>query len=63
MVVNGTMLASELRRRRVGPRDLVDAVGTVERSTWVMGDLRSTPTSILVLAAMSLTTRSDRRTG
>lgn len=59
MVVDGTMLASELRRRRVGPRALVEAVGAVERSTWVLGELRSTPTDILVLAAMSLTSRPD----
>lgn len=55
------MLASELRRRRVKSRALVDAVGEIERSTWVMGDLRSSPTSILVLAAISLTTRADER--
>ncbi len=61
MVVNGTMLASELRRRRVGPRSLVQAVDAVERSTWVVGDLHSTPTSYLVLAAMWLTSSAERR--
>lgn len=55
MQVNGSMLATELRRRRVGPRSMVAALHGVTRSTYVMGDLRSAPTSLLVLAAMSLT--------
>ena len=54
MVVDGSMLASELRRRRVGPRSLAESVDGVDRSTWVLGDLRSAPTSLLVLAAISL---------
>ncbi len=54
MVVNGPMLASELRRRRVGPRSLADSVQYVDRSTWLLGDLRSTPTDLLVLAALNL---------
>jgi hypothetical protein len=54
MVVNGPMLASELRRRRVGPRSLADSVQGVARSTWLLGDLRSTPTDLLVLAALNL---------
>ena len=58
MQVNAAMLASELRRRRVGPRSMVDALHEVDHSTWVLGDLRSAPTSLLVLAALSLT--SDR---
>jgi len=59
MQVDAAMLASELRRRRVGPRSMVDALHGVEHSTWVVGDLRSAPTALLVLAALSLT--SDRR--
>ena len=58
MQVNATMLATELRRRRVGPRSMVQALDRVDHSTWVVGELRSAPTSLLVLAALSLT--SDR---
>jgi len=63
MHVNGTMLASELRRRKVGPRSMVEALDTVDRSTWVLGDLRAAPTSLLVIAALSLTgpSTSDAR--
>lgn len=55
MFVDGSMLASELRRRRARPRSLAESVDGVHRSTWVVGDLRSAPTSMLVLAAFSLT--------
>ncbi len=58
MQVNAAMLASELRRRRVGPRSMVQALHGVDHSTWVVGELRSAPTALLVLAALSLT--SDR---
>ena len=61
MVVNGSMLASELRRRRIGPRSLADSVEGVSRSTWVLGDLRSAPADLLVLAALSLSGGSGRR--
>jgi hypothetical protein len=55
MVVNGSMLASELRRRRVRPRSLANSVQGVRRSTRLLGDdLRTAPTSLLVLAAMNL---------
>lgn len=54
MVVDGVMLASELRRRRVRPRSMADGVETVRRSTWIAGDLRAAPTSLLVLAALNL---------
>ena len=60
MQVRADMLASELRRRRVGPRSMVQALYSVDHSTWVVGDLRSAPTSLLVLAALSLT---SSRTG
>ncbi|MGH9189730.1 MAG: hypothetical protein ACRD0Q_06830 [Acidimicrobiales bacterium] len=53
--MDAMMLASELRRRRVGPRSMVDALESVDRTTWVLGELRTAPTSLLVLAAMSLT--------
>ncbi len=55
MQVEAAKLASELRRRRVGPRSMVVALEAVDRSTWVVGELRSAPTSLLVLAALSLT--------
>ena len=55
MQVEAATLATELRRRRVGPRSMVEALEGVDRSTWVLGDLRNAPTSILVLAALSLT--------
>ncbi len=55
MFVDGSMLANELRRRRVGPRSLAESIDGVDRSTWVLGDIRSAPTSLLVLAAFSLT--------
>ncbi len=61
MQVNAAMLASELRRRRVGPRSMVDALHGVDHSTWVVGELRSAPTALLVLAAMSLTSDRARR--
>lgn len=60
-MVDGLMLANELRRRRVRPREMVDAVESIRRSIWVVGDLRETPTSLLVLAAMSLTTTAPGR--
>lgn len=65
MQVDAIMLASELRRRRVGPRSMVDALESVDRSTWVLGELKTAPTSLLVLAAMSLTSgrAPDRRFG
>lgn len=55
MVVNGLMLANELRRRRVGSRSMVEEVESLNRSTYVMGELRTAPTSQLLLAAMSMT--------
>ncbi len=55
MQVHATVLASELRRRRVGARSVTSALETVNRSTYIMGDLREAPTSLLVLAALSLT--------
>jgi hypothetical protein len=55
MFVNGSMLASELRRRRVGSRTMVDEVEAVNESAYVMGELRTAPTGLLLLAAMSMT--------
>jgi hypothetical protein len=61
--VHATVLASELRRRRVGAGSIVSALDSVNDSTYVLGDLRDAPTSLLVLAAMSLTSGRRRRTG
>ena len=55
MQVHATVLASELRRRRVGARSVTSALETVNRSTYILGELRDAPTSLLVLAALSLT--------
>jgi hypothetical protein len=61
MQVDGVMLASELRRRRVRTRAVLAALGRAPNSTWVPGELRATPTPLLVLAALSLT--GARRAG
>ena len=53
--VHAAVLASELRRRRVGAPAVVSALYAVNSSTYVLGDVRETPTSLLVLAAFSLT--------
>jgi hypothetical protein len=53
--VHAAVLASELRRRRVAARSVMSALDTVNRSTYILGDLREAPTSLLVLAALSLT--------
>jgi hypothetical protein len=55
MVVDGQMLATELRRRRVRPRSVADGVESVHRSTRIAGDLRTVDTALLVLAALTLT--------
>ncbi len=60
MQVHATVLASELRRRKVGARSVTSALATVNRSTDIVGDLREAPTSLLVLAALSLTSVPDR---
>ena len=60
MVIDGQMLATELRRRRFRPRSMLDQLVSVRRSTWVPGDLKAAPTPLLVLAAISLT--EDRAT-
>lgn len=61
VVVNGPMLATELRRRRIRPRSMADAVEAVQRSTWIAGDLRAAPTALLVLAALNLTPGEQAR--
>lgn len=61
MVVDGSMLATELRRRRARPRSLAQSIDGLDGSTYVAGDLRSAPTSLLVLAAFSLRSSLDLR--
>jgi len=61
--VHATVLASELRRRKVGARSVMSALEAVNRSTYVLGDLREAPTSLLVLAALSLTNAPEARPG
>lgn len=55
MVIDSTTLAQELRRRRAGRSALVDSLAAAPGTTWLPGDLEEVPTSLLVLAAMSLT--------
>ena len=55
MQVQAAVLASELRRRRVGAGAIMSALDSVNGSAYVLGDLRDAPTSLLVLAALSLT--------
>jgi len=59
--VHATVLASELRRRKVGARSVTTALAGVDRSTYIMGELRDAPTSLLVLAALSLTAPPEAR--
>ena len=54
MIVDSISLAQELRRRRVGRPALHSSLRGATRETWLPGDLKQTPTSLLVLAAMSL---------
>lgn len=61
MQVHAAVLASELRRRRVGARSVTSALESVNRSTYILGDLRDAPTSLLVLAALSLTSGPQLR--
>ena len=60
MQVHATLLASELRRRKVSAHSVTSALDTVNRSTYILGELREAPTSLLVLAALSLTTGPQR---
>ena len=58
MQVHAAVLASELRRRRVSARTVMSALESVNRSTYILGDIREAPTSLLVLAALNLTNDS-----
>lgn len=61
MQVHAALLASELRRRKVGARSVMSALDSVDRSTYILGELREAPTSLLVLAALSLTSGAEAR--
>ena len=57
VVVDGGLIAEELRRRRLGRGGLADRVERAEGSTWLPGEggsLRHTGNDLLVLAAFSL---------
>ncbi len=59
MQVHAADLASELRRRRVDARSVMSALHSVNRSTYILGnDIREAPTSLLVLAALNLTSET-----
>jgi hypothetical protein len=55
MIVVGTDLASELRRRRLGRPELRESLSRAPASAWVPGaHLHETPSELLMLAALSL---------
>lgn len=54
MVIDANAIAEELRRRRVGRPALVNSLAASGASTWLPGELQQVPSSLLVLAAMSL---------
>lgn len=60
MVIDSNALAQELRRRRVGRPALVDSLAASGGSTWLPGEIEQVPSSLLVLAAMSLTRTGDQ---
>jgi hypothetical protein len=55
MIVFGTELASELRRRRLGRPELRESLSRTSASAWVPGSrLHEAPSELLMLAALSL---------
>jgi hypothetical protein len=55
MIVEGTALAGELRRRRLGRPELHSSLTRASGSAWVPGaQLAEAPTELLMLAALSL---------
>jgi hypothetical protein len=55
MIVEGTELAGELRRRRLGRPELRDCLTRTSSSAWVPGaHLHEAPSELLMLAALSL---------
>ena len=55
MIVEGTALAAELRRRRLGRAALHSSLTRTSSSAWVPGaELGEAPSELLMLAALSL---------
>jgi hypothetical protein len=55
MIVAGTELAGELRRRRLGRPELRNCLNRTAASTWVPGAaLNEAPNELLMLAALSI---------
>jgi hypothetical protein len=55
MIVEGTQLASELRRRRLGRPELRSSLSRASGSAWVPGaQIDEAPSELLMLAALSL---------
>ena len=55
MIVEGTALAAELRRRRLGRPELRSSLTKASGSAWVPGaELGEAPSELLMLAALSL---------
>lgn len=59
MDVDSKAVAEELRRRRLGRPELITSLEDSNRSTWLPGDLEKVPSSLLVLAAVSLARPPD----
>lgn len=59
MDVHSKAVAEELRRRRLGRPELITSLEVSNRSTWLPGELEKVPTSLLVLAAVSLARPPD----
>lgn len=54
MDVHSKAIAEEMRRRRLGRPELLSSLEASTRSTWLPGELEKVPSSLLVLAAVSL---------
>ncbi|PLS76801.1 MAG: hypothetical protein CYG61_00090 [Actinobacteria bacterium] len=59
MDVHSKAVAEELRRRRLGRPELIASLERSTRSTWLPGELDKVPSSLLVLAAVSLARPPD----
>ena len=59
MDVHSKAVAEELRRRHLGRPELLDSLEDSTRSTWLPGELDKVPSSLLVLAAVSLARPPD----
>ncbi|HUR18351.1 MAG TPA: hypothetical protein VMZ51_05360 [Acidimicrobiales bacterium] len=59
MDVHSKAVAEELRRRHLGRPELLNSLEDSGRSTWLPGELEKVPSSLLVLAAVSLARPED----